>query len=828
MSLNIYSFWGKKQYVNHHQQYWLPLIQHLQDTQHAITYLYKHNLSIHQKVILKPVTKNMIAILGYLHDIGKVTPAFQAKDSTAYKSVYSKTPHNIAGEVILLPYFSQSFADLIGAHHGLPCNKRELYLQQTAYRINYGDQDYTTARKKIIENILSGLNSDERNLLKTYQLSLQQQAILSGLIIEADWLASNTNYFPLIKSDRNYTDINQSTRLSIAENKFRKENNDNQIFDNSSVSNFKFRQIFGFKPNNIQSTSLKLIQQTNDPGLIILEAPMGSGKTEFALAASLILSQKKKTNGLFFGLPTQATSNAMLPRLQQFLNLISDKKKQAILIHSNSNNVQKYTSDFYLKKLKPLQHFIIGTIDQLLAMSLKVRHVFLRHLAFSGKTIILDEIHSYDCFTNSYLLKTLEWLGSYDIPVIALSATLTSTKRTELVSAYLKGKNEFNSVINKGHNKVFNSSSNLNLKSEQIKQIKLAYPRLTYTDNNSVKYYDKFTAQPFLSVSIIRTIKNPAIIANKKSGVTGIICSSIKRAQEIYQQVKGEKILLHSAFLPQDRTEIENRIMNLIGKHGKRPKKLTVVGTQVLEQSLDIDFDTLISDLAPVDLLLQRIGRLWRNRKYTNRSVNKPVCYLCTDLNSEKISKTVYSEYLVNHAKQIIPDKIILPDLISDLVEKQYQDCPAISGYTDFKSEQKTEKQRAATFQLSDSKSDESISDLFSRRLPENSEKRAIASVRDIKPKLQVILKLNSDIKIDKKNYMQYLISLPYTVGRAVINFSNKNNPRIEEIKIGKENYFVLNLNQNGEYILDNLIMKYSHETGLSFRKINNAKNQLD
>ena len=116
------------------------------------------------------------------------------------------------------------------------------------------------------------------------------------------------------------------------------------------------------------------------------------------------------------------------------------------------------------RKQALLSDFVIGTVDQMLLAALKQKHVMLRHLGLAGKVVIVDECHAYDAYMNQYLDRILTWLGVYKVPVIILSATLPSARRTEMIKAYL------------GH-KSGGSASWMH---------SLDYPQLTYTDGNSV------------------------------------------------------------------------------------------------------------------------------------------------------------------------------------------------------------------------------------------------------------------------------------------------------------------------------------------------------
>lgn len=760
MSNNIYVLWGKKKAYKD-TLYWLPLLTHLNDTQATIKYLYQNYLSQNQRNIIN-LPSSLIGTSGFLHDFGKITPAFQLKQSRPYNAsldqavlaklgnlslpsqlpLTDKSPHNAAGAYLLR---STCFADIVASHHGTTPTKRELLLQQV-FKSNYGDETWTNLRQEFLDIAVKDLTPQEKDMLYHGNLFQDQQILLLGLVMMADWLASNETYFPLIPIDNSYQNINEEKRIQSGLSRWAKETKWQPQTDFDI--NTYFKDHFNFKPHTLQKEMLETIKTIKKPGLILIEAPMGTGKTETALTASEILSAKCHTNGIFYGLPTQATSNAMLPRLVSWLT--AEQGRHGLkLMHSKANSVKTYqdldensnvfVNSWYSHKLGSLEHFTIGTIDQLLQMSLSQRHLAFKHLAFSGKTVIIDEVHTYDSYMQSYLQKTLKWLGEYHVPVIALSATLTHQIRQSLVSSYLQRDVEL--------------------------PTNLAYPLLTYTENGIVKQRSDFAKSQLKKVIIKSFTKDePQQIAQKadnliaQGGICGIIVNSIARAQDIAKNVKAPKILLHSSFLAQDRSNIEDRILKTIEN---RPQKLVIIGTQVLEQSLDLDFDVLITDAAPMDLLLQRIGRLWRRNRKRANSFTKPVCYVDTNSKNKAYQTDcfLYSRYLINHTVNLLPNEIVLPTDIPILIEKTYQ-LDDSQDAQELSLERKKECQKSLDFQVHDPRG-KNLFDWQSQAIP-NDENIAVACVRDIKPQLEVAL--NVDGTLNKDNVNNYLIKLPLKI----------------------------------------------------------------
>ena len=312
-----------------------------------------------------------------------------------------------------------------------------------------------------------------------------------------------------------------------------------------------------------------------------------------------------------------------------------------------------------------LANFVIGTVDQLLMAALCQKHVMLRHLGLAGKVVIVDECHAYDAYMNRYLDRALEWLGWYKVPVILLSATLPARRRAELIEAYQQKRRP-------GPDAPWKTSC--------------GYPLLTWTDGAQVqqKTIPLDTAARNVQTVRLTTEELPDFLSQKMQagGCAGVIVNTVRKAQEVAQrlrQVLPEKKVqvFHAQFLMPDRAAREQELMRRIGKRSTAAERdgLIVVGTQVLEQSLDVDFDVMVTELCPMDLLLQRIGRLQR---HPNRSRPQPLqTAVCAVLDTgteefDRGSEAVYGQWLLWRTRACLPESICLPEDISPLVQKVY------------------------------------------------------------------------------------------------------------------------------------------------------------
>lgn len=591
--------------------------------------------------------------------------------------------HSFCGEAILGNQgFPVGISVIVASHHGKTPN--DDFDSRKSKQEFYEKSVYCGKQKEIWENIWkewiaicleqSGFSGVE----ELQDTGMKAQILLTGLLIMADWLASNTYLFPTIDVETNGEMNLYPSRVERAMERIHLPDfwipGENDFGMDAEL--FELR--FGFSPNRVQQTVMEIAQQVSEPGIFIVEAQMGIGKTEAALAAAEILGKKAECGGIFFGLPTQATANGLFPRLVKWAEQQSEGVKLGIRLAHGATElnedyqrmVQKSSSSmeddgdsnlvvhswFEGKKVALLADFVIGTVDQFLMAGLRQKHVMLRHLGLAGKVVIIDECHAYDAYMNCFLDTVLQWLGEYKVPVILLSATLPSERRVELVSAYV----------------------NRTIDTDDFWCNTTGYPLFTWTDAGAIYQKKMEWNETQTSVQILKLLDEERISVLKselrEGGCSGVILNTVKRAQEFTELVKEQLpeydvILIHSQFLMPDRAEIEQEILRRTGKTSgpEQRNRLIVVGTQVLEQSLDIDFDVMITDLCPIDLLLQRIGREHRHKgRVRPQPLQNARCYVLTETNA------IYEPWILERTRQELPDLVQLPVNIPELVQKVY------------------------------------------------------------------------------------------------------------------------------------------------------------
>ena len=717
---------------------WLPLWVHSLDTCGVAELLLDRWLSDGaRKALADQLQDGQLSLLvgaaALFHDIGKATALFQTRisqDSPELQEYISggglpllnqaevaqlqtmHFPHAAAGQALIMMNGAPlTYAEVVGAHHGIPWPEGAELQDELQDASDWKDpravslwggqkakQTWREAQKDCILWMLNRIDLESLRQLPT--ISQSTAVLLSGLVIMADWIASNEDFFPLLfwgetdPGDLQKRLIRGWERLSLPERW--------QASDEENLVRLSKKQ-FGFSPNGVQLAMLQAVLECDDPGLMILEAPMGLGKTEAALLSADLLA-KKGAGGIFFGLPTQATANAIFDRVIQWgenqpganKNSIRlahgmadlNERYQALMAGNSSSSVDEdggqerlMVHEWFRGRTQALlADFVVGTVDQVLMASLRQKHLMLRHLGLCGKTVIIDECHAYDAYMNQYLEETLRWLGRYHTPVIMLSATLPADRRAAFAAAYLN---------KSGALKKFRTEEWYGCQ---------AYPALTWTDRGKVyqKELKYDGSRKRVQLHHLETGNDTAEQAGKtaqllaealsEGGCAAIVLNTVNRAQTFASVLKkmmpGFRILLlHSRFVMPDRLRHEENLLRHMGKQSSREDRdrVIIVGTQVIEQSLDYDTDLMISDLCPMDLLMQRIGRLHRHPDRHDQmrpvKLKEPVCWVmgCGE-NLDKGSEAVYGGLLLMRTLAFLPETVSLPEDIPRLVNAVYDE----------------------------------------------------------------------------------------------------------------------------------------------------------
>jgi CRISPR-associated endonuclease/helicase Cas3 len=674
--------------------------------------------------------ESLVKCCGFLagcHDLGKVSPAFQFQVSDVGKALAGnilygvwlklsserrngKAPHGLitaktmpeflldSGLGINLPkrkasHLAKRLAMVVGGHHGFFPSHKEIEdlddaLCGTGEKNEWQNRRFSQTIFEQLQEFV-GLTAAD---LPTH-CDNAAAMILAGLTTVSDWIASNPDEksgFPYA-NDQPFDDY-ASGLAAKAENALK-------AIGWTKIPTGKplqFTELFPqiTTPRPLQDTAIALSLSLKSPCLILVEASMGEGKTEAALYLADYLQHQSSAGGFYIGLPTQATSNAMWKRVKDFLcQRYPTETVNLTLSHSAAVLKEEYqqtvcrldqvydddgqnstgrvgTGEWHTaRKRSLLSPYGVGTVDQGLMGVVRSKHQFVRLFGLAGRTVILDEIHAYDLYTGTLLERFLEWLAVLGSPVIALSATLPMSTRLKLVNAYAKGCTQ-----------------------TEVKLPVADYPRITAFSEGAIEVRSFAPSEHVTRSLSLRWVDDAEwVLALRgkltEGGCAAVICSTVGRAQAVFQRLQAEFAedelgLFHGRFLFIDRERIENDCLEMFGKDSQtRPKRYVLVATQVIEQSLDVDFDLMISDLAPIDLLLQRSGRLHRHiRDDRPAKLNTPTLWVVSPtidpIGKAQFAETgiIYNRHILLRSWLALRDKatILLPTETDPLIESVY------------------------------------------------------------------------------------------------------------------------------------------------------------
>ncbi len=668
-------------------------------------------------------TRAWVLFFCALHDYGKFDLRFQRKDLPIFKSLYAYLGGALPSEQDVKDYwhgeaglywFRKDIIDQYGSPDsgdGLFCDEEEPeqwaswkpwietvtghhghvkfaeYVKEADFSClvdkRYQLNDYTARN--------AWLMSLEKLFLKPAGLSLQSHPpepspLLAGFCSIADWLGSRcdeTN-FPFLATpedlgtyfkDKVSADAQKVLKLS-------------GIIGHTKT----FSGISALLPPNISPHALQLLAETLpfEPAMTIIEAPTGSGKTEAALAHAWKLVDTGLADSIIFALPTQATANAMLGRLKIAASVLFADSPNLLLAHGFAGlndefaDLKKHSrsgdgdeqdgwvkcSEWLVESRKRVFLGQIGvcTIDQVLISVLPVRHRFVRGFGIGRSVLIVDEVHAYDAYMYGLLEEVLRQQKASGGSAVLLSATLPAIQKQKLFSAWGA---ELPANEDLAPYPLVSSVAQKVVPYSLAKEIK----QTIVTINVESLRVSGMTPEEGLIERMITAAEAGAQVA--------VVCNLVDVAQALFTQLRERSTtqvdLFHARFRFLDRQGKEKGVIENFGLGGDRSKGRILVATQVVEQSLDVDFDWLITQLCPVDLLFQRMGRLHRHEKNNDKRPAGFTVPLCTVLmptdNDYGGTGVVYGNTRVLwRTEQLLSgvEKISFPDAYRIWIEKVY------------------------------------------------------------------------------------------------------------------------------------------------------------
>ncbi|MFI1176673.1 CRISPR-associated helicase Cas3' [Streptomyces melanogenes] len=740
---------------------WLPLWRHMADSAAIAGLLWDRWIPRSVQLLVAEAlpggledARRLAVWLAGVHDIGKATPAFACQvDALAdrmravglampYRRELGTdrrlAPHGLSGQLLLQEWLEDEhgwpgrvtaqFAVVVGGHHGAPPEHPHIYDLECHPELlrtpGVSEDVWRQVQTELLDFCALEFGVEGR-LADWGRVKLPQpvQVLLSALVIVADWIASNRDLFPYFPDAVSRTDgerIAAAWRGLNLPEPWRPEVPREPV---AGLFTARFDLPGGAAPRPVQEAAVRIAREVPAPGLMIVEAPMGEGKTEAALAVAEVFAARAGAGGVFFALPTMATGNAMFPRLLQWLDRLPATGGQRLsvqLVHSKAALNQEFdglirasgrqtiaaidaegseelpqpgaadraapaelVAHAWLRGRKKamLSSFTVGTIDQLLFAGLKSRHLALRHLAVAGKVVVIDEAHAYDAYMNSYLDRVLTWLGAYRVPVVVLSATLPAARRRILAEAY--------AGVGAGTYRAVEKAD--------------GYPLLTTVAPGHPPWVESPGASGRASTVRIEALDDDlGVLADRleaelaDGGCALVVRNTVNRVLEtakvLRERLGADAVTVaHARFIDVDRAAKDAGLLDRFGpSSSQRPGRHIVVASQVAEQSLDVDFDLLVTDLAPVDLVLQRMGRLHRHRRGIRPvRLREPRClvtgvdWMGAPPEPVRGSVLVYGRHALLRALAVLVPylggedaRVRLPQDISPLVQQAYGERP--------------------------------------------------------------------------------------------------------------------------------------------------------
>lgn len=675
---------------------WLPLAVHLVDTGLVGGELWDRLGPLARAPLSRGLDEaaaraRFVAVCA-LHDIGKATPAFLAQGTGPTGSactarieaaglrlpagIAPRELHHSAAAVPIIQRLAgpdaAGCANVIAGHHGFhdPELARELWRHRGethAGLLGWDDDGWAEVQAEIAAFALAAVGGDAQDLAAP--IDHEDQLATTGLVMLADWLASDPRLFPV--------DPGASPGPGRLDAALRRLDLDAPWRPSPEPRLWAARFPSMPQPRPMQAAALAAAEALEGPGLLLVEAGMGSGKTEAALAAAEAMAARLGGDGIAFAMPTMTTADSIFERIVAWSDGLG-RPIGAWLGHSRSamSATLRRIADprardaaagaraggIFADKLGLVQPISAATVDQVLRCGARGRMAYPTQASLLGKVVVFDEAHTYDEHTAAFLLRAIEHLAAHGSPVILLSATLSDERRRLLVDAYARGAGWGpQEIAGDGYPSVraFGPGApapSFPPSTEPRKEIALA-----------------LHAAAADAALIAKTIRE----RTPDGGCVAVIRSTVAGAQQtaaaLRAELPGDRVLLlHSAYTAADRLDRTAEIERVVSRDGERPSdgsRVIVVATQVIEQSLDFDFDAMISDLAPLDALLQRTGRLWRHAR-PSRPVAAPTLDVieCSPLSGR--GRFVYGIWPLQAALDVLRGRasIATPDEIAPML----------------------------------------------------------------------------------------------------------------------------------------------------------------
>lgn len=680
----------------------LPL--HLVDVAAVVWELWDIHLSRHECERIADalgvdleLARTWVAFLAGCHDVGKASPVFQQIADGQLERVIRETgvsvvpykpvkslPHGAISAALLPAILEEHyaltrlsanrFASVTGAHHGRFFPRETLERPSRTEPRAAGTGAWDDWRVQLVDYVARavGLPTTMPETLRARPLAVGAAFDIAGLISYADWIGSDERFFRLSTDVPNDPSVafdaaREKAHRAMAHAGFQAAA---QLPAGTIPETFPFiRQL-----NDGQRAAVELVEALPDPGIAVVEYPMGWGKTELALWMAARWANTHGVDGFYVGLPTRATSDQLFERVGAMFkahcgdapqNLVrvsgqsplstetrsngaedALREENEVFLHANPSGdradvarERRVRAEWFGRRNRGLlARYGVGTIDQAMLGAMLNRHFFVRLAGLAGKTVILDEVHSYDLYMSTIIDRLVEYLGAMGTPVIILTATLPRHRTEALIQRYREGAGWVKPAATAKVTLPPWLQRQEEPPADTAPAVEIAaYPRMTMANASGVRSIHVADRRVPVTIQLEwipgvmddapeswQPIVDGLATALVDGGTAAVICNTVAQAQAAFAALSGvfpsaDLELFHARFRAKERRGIQKRVLRDLGKEAVRngvrirPERRIVVATQVIEQSLDLDFDLMVSMFCPVDLLLQRSGRLHRH-----------------------------------------------------------------------------------------------------------------------------------------------------------------------------------------------------------------------
>ncbi|MCU0649863.1 MAG: CRISPR-associated helicase Cas3' [Gemmatimonadaceae bacterium] len=663
----ILGFWGKARATVPISVGWHAAAYHLIDVACSADFILRARPRLLQRGsrllgVSIDETLALTVALASLHDLGKFAWRFQAKVPERYPDVLGtwRAPpagasHAADGQLLWEKRLSELLSErlwpgsgpalgrlarAVFGHHGRPVSASRDVLREA-----FGDEGMNAALTCASRMVDLWLPSPIAAAPLTQAAGARASWWLSGVVTLADWVGSQEDHFRYEGAAHPLAGYHE-----LAVERAGQAVRACGLATPRPAAPRDFATVTGITgaPSPAQAWA-STVSLPDGPVLVLLEDVTGAGKTEAAQMLVHRLVADGRATGAYWAMPTQATANAMYERQRAMLDGLydtsSDTRPSLVLAHGQARLSDRFratvlradralgdvTSDaadaeptsstscaaFIAddRRAALLADVGAGTIDQALLGVLPSRFCTLRLAGLGDKVLVLDEAHAYDSYMQEEIGALLRFQAALGGCAVVLSATLARRQWEGLVQSWQEGLGVRGGAIAQPSREraypLATVVASMGAEGE-VRQVPL--------DADAQRSHREVHVEPVRSIEaavayVVATSQGGGAVAWIRNTVDECLAAAaLLRAEGI------EPLVFHARFAQGDRQRREREVLALFGRpDATRPERESerrgrvLVATQVVEQSLDLDFDAMVSDLAPVDLLIQRAGRLWRH-----------------------------------------------------------------------------------------------------------------------------------------------------------------------------------------------------------------------